>query len=413
MMEETCREKERVILFAVSLSNEEDCRQSLAELSELAQTAGADTIGMLLQNRGEIHPVTYLGSGKLEELDEFVRETKATGVICDDELSPLQFNKLSEILHVKVMDRTLVILDIFAKHASSAEGKLQVELAQLAYTQARLKGFGHAMSRLGGGIGTRGPGEKKLETDRRLINKRMAVLNRELKDVGKHREETRKKRKKNGLFVIALVGYTNAGKSSILNMLTGASVLQEDKVFATLDPTTRIWCLPDKQEVLLTDTVGFIRKLPHHLINAFRSTLEEARYADIIFHVVDASSPYMDMQMHVVYETLTELGISNKRIVTLFNKQDKIKDEIHVRDLKAEAVLKISAVKREGAEQLGQLMIRLLTEGSMLFERLVPYSEVFVIQKIRKNGRLLKEEYQAEGIYVKAYVPKELYGALV
>ncbi|MFT3985373.1 MAG: GTPase HflX, partial [Lachnospiraceae bacterium] len=267
--------------------------------------------------------------------------------------------------------------------------------------------------RLGGGIGTRGPGEKKLEMDRRLINKRVAVLNRELKDVKRHREETRKQRKKSGLPVIAIVGYTNAGKSTLLNVLTGSSVLEEDKVFATLDPTTRIWKLPDKQEVLLTDTVGFIRKLPHHLIDAFRSTLEEANYADLIFHVVDAASPDRDIQMHVVYETLRELEISNKKIITLFNKQDQITEQIVSKDLKADAVLKISAKTGAGFEELESLVVRMLTEGNLLLERLIPYSETAVIQKIRKSGRLLEEEYRAEGIYVKAYVPKELYYTVV
>ena len=410
---ETKQEQEKVVLFAVNLSDEESCMQSLKELSELAETAGAVTVGTLVQNREQIHSVTYLGKGKLDELSDLIWETEATGVICDDELTPVQLRSLSDALDVKVMDRTLVILDIFAKRAMSAEGKIQVELAQLAYTQARLVGLGRSMSRLGGGIGTRGPGEKKLEMDRRLINKRMAVLRRELTAVGQHREETRKQRKKSGLPVAAIVGYTNAGKSTLLNALTGADVLEEDQVFATLDPTTRIWQLPDKQEVLLTDTVGFIRKLPHHLIDAFRSTLEEAKYADIIFHVVDAASTDLDVQMHVVYETLRELGISDKKIITLFNKQDKITDEILLKDLKADAVLKISAREREGFAELEQLTAKFLEEGNMLLERIVPYAEAAIIQKIRKNGKLLLEEYREEGIYVKAYVPKSIYNAVI
>ncbi len=410
---ETLKEQERVVLFAVNSGEEENGAQSLDELSELAETAGAAAVGRLVQNREQVHPVTYLGKGKLEELKDLIWETEATGVICDDELSPVQLRSLTDAVDVKVMDRTLIILDIFAKRAMSAEGKIQVELAQLTYAQARLTGLGRSMSRLGGGIGTRGPGEKKLEMDRRLINKRMAVLNRELKDVKRHREETRKQRKKSGLPVIAIVGYTNAGKSTLLNVLTGSSVLEEDKVFATLDPTTRIWKLPDKQEVLLTDTVGFIRKLPHHLIDAFRSTLEEANYADLIFHVVDAASPDRDIQMHVVYETLRELEISNKKVITLFNKQDQITEQILSKDLKADAVLKISAKTGAGFEELESLVVRMLTEGNLLLERLIPYSETAVIQKIRKSGRLLEEEYRAEGIYVKAYVPKELYYTVV
>lgn len=410
---DTLKEQERVVLFAVNSEEEESSTQSLNELSELAETAGAVTVGRLVQNREQVHPVTYFGKGKLEELKDLVWETEATGVLCDDELSPVQLRSLTDAVDIKVMDRTLIILDIFAKRAMSSEGKIQVELAQLTYAQARLTGLGRSMSRLGGGIGTRGPGEKKLEMDRRLINKRVAVLNRELKDVKRHREETRKQRKKNRLPVIAVVGYTNAGKSTLLNALTGSSVLEEDKVFATLDPTTRIWRLPDKQEVLLTDTVGFIRKLPHHLIDAFRSTLEEAKYADLIFHVVDAASPDMDIQMHVVYETLKELEISDKKIITLFNKQDKITEQMVSKDLKAEAVLKISAKAGDGIDELEQLVIRTLAEGSLLLERLIPYSETAVIQRIRKSGRLLEEEYRAEGIYVKAYVPKELYHIVV
>lgn len=406
-------EQERVVLFAVNSGEAESSTQSLDELSELAETAGAVAVGRLVQNREQMHPVTYLGKGKLEELKDLIWETEATGVICDDELSPVQLRSLTDAITVKVMDRTLIILDIFARRAMSAEGKIQVELAQLAYAQARLSGLGRSMSRLGGGIGTRGPGEKKLEMDRRLINKRMAVLNRDLMDIKRHREETRKQRKKNSLPIIAIVGYTNAGKSALLNSLTGSKVPEEDQVFATLDPTTRIWRLPDKQEVLLTDTVGFIRKLPHHLIDAFRSTLEEAKYADLILHVVDAASSDMDFQMHVVYETLRELEISDKKIITLFNKQDKITDQMVSKDLKADATLKISAKAGAGFAELEQLVIRVLAEGNLLLERLVPYSETSVIQRIRKSGRLLEEEYRADGIYVKAYVPKELYHLVV
>ncbi len=408
---ETCSEQEKVVLFSANLGKEELCMQSLEELSELVQTAGAMTAGTLIQNREEIHPVTYLGKGKLDELRELVKAIGATGVVCDDELSPIQLRNLSMALDVKVMDRTLIILDIFAMRAMSAEGKLQVELAQLSYRQARLTGFGRSMSRLGGGIGTRGPGEKKLEIDRRLINRRIAILNRELKEVRMHRDETRKRRQRNSfrMPVIAIVGYTNAGKSTLLNTLTGAGVLEENQVFATLDPTTRIWRLHDKQEVLLTDTVGFIRKLPHNLIDAFRSTLEEAKYADIIIHVVDASSRELDMQMHIVYETLRQLEITDKKIITLFNKIDKITSDIQTKDRRADATLRISATERAGVEELEDAVIRILGEDTILVERLVPYSEAAVIQKIRKSGRLLQEEYRPEGIYVKAYVPKEIY----
>lgn len=303
-MIEIKNETEKVILVGVSLSDQDDTKESLEELKDLVSTAGAETVGMVIQNREQQHPGTYVGKGKIEELKSMIWELRATGIVCDDELSPAQMKNLQDELDVKVMDRTLIILDIFAARASTSEGKIQVELAQLKYQQTRLAGFGKAMSRLGGGIGTRGPGEKKLEMDRRLIKSRIAQLNRELKDVKKHREVTREQRSRSHIPVAAIVGYTNAGKSTLLNTLTGAGILAEDKLFATLDPTTRDLKLPSGQEILMTDTVGFIRKLPHHLIEAFRSTLEEARYADIILHVVDASNPQMDEQMHTVYETL-------------------------------------------------------------------------------------------------------------
>ncbi len=303
-MIELGRKTERVILVGVSLSEQDDTMQSLEELKDLAATAGAETVGMVIQNREQIHPGTYVGKGKLQELKDLIWELEATGIVCDDELSPAQMKNLQDELDAKVMDRTLVILDIFASRASTSEGKIQVELAQLKYQQTRLTGWGTAMSRLGGGIGTRGPGEKKLEMDRRLIKSRIAQLNRELKDVKRHREVTREQRSKSHVPVAAIVGYTNAGKSTLLNTLTGAGILAEDKLFATLDPTTRELKLPSGQEILLTDTVGFIRKLPHHLIDAFRSTLEEAKYADLILHVVDASNPQMDEQMYMVFETL-------------------------------------------------------------------------------------------------------------
>lgn len=311
--------QEQVILVAVNASGEEDTNASLDELEELACTAGAVSIGRMIQNREKVHPGTYLGKGKIDELRELLWDTKATGIICDDELSPAQLRNLEDALDTKVMDRTMVILDIFAARANTSEGKIQVELAQLKYRAVRLVGMRASLSRLGGGIGTRGPGEKKLETDRRLIHQRIGQLKEELSGVKRHREVTRQQREKNFALSAAIVGYTNAGKSTLLNRLTGAGILAEDKLFATLDPTTRAWTLEDGQQILLTDTVGFIRKLPHHLIEAFKSTLEEARYSDIVLHVVDCSNPQMDMQMHVVKETLEELEIVDKTIVTVFN----------------------------------------------------------------------------------------------
>ncbi|MDY2995766.1 MAG: GTPase HflX [Faecalimonas sp.] len=401
--------KEKVILVGVSTDDHDDTEKSLDELEELASTAGAVTVGRVVQNLSQIHPVTYVGKGKLDEIKDLLWETEATGIICDDELSPIQLGNMEDALNTKIMDRTLIILDIFANRASTNEGKIQVELAQLKYRQSRLVGLGKSLSRLGGGIGTRGPGEKKLEMDRRLIKGRIAQLNRELKDVKRHREVTREQRSRNQVPVIAIVGYTNAGKSTLLNTLTGADVLEEDKLFATLDPTTRNLKLPSKQEVLLTDTVGFIRKLPHHLIEAFKSTLEEAKYADIILHVVDASNPQMDEQMYIVYETLMNLEVKNKPVITAFNKQDKVDGEVILRDFKADYVVNISAKTGEGLENLQNVIEEVLREQKILIEQLYPYADAGKIQLIRKYGELLEEEYREEGIFAKGYVPVEIY----
>lgn len=401
--------KEKVILVGVSTDDHDDTEKSLDELEELALTAGAVTVGRVVQNLSQIHPVTYVGKGKLDEIKDLLWETEATGIICDDELSPIQLGNMEDALNTKIMDRTLIILDIFANRASTNEGKIQVELAQLKYRQLRLVGLGKSLSRLGGGIGTRGPGEKKLEMDRRLIKGRIAQLNRELKDVKRHREVTREQRSRNQVPVIAIVGYTNAGKSTLLNTLTGADVLEEDKLFATLDPTTRNLKLPSKQEVLLTDTVGFIRKLPHHLIEAFKSTLEEAKYADIILHVVDASNPQMDEQMYIVYETLMNLEVKNKPVITAFNKQDKVDGEVILRDFKANHVVNISAKTGEGLENLQNVIEEVLREQKILIEQLYPYADAGKIQLIRKYGELLEEEYREEGIFAKGYVPIEIY----
>lgn len=408
-MIELKQEAERVILVGVSLPGQEDVEKSLDELAELASTAGAETVGRITQARDQIHPGTYIGKGKVEELKDLIWELEATGIICDDELSPIQMKNLQDELDIKVMDRTLVILDIFAGRASTNEGKIQVELAQLKYRATRLTGFGVSLSRLGGGIGTRGPGEKKLEIDRRLIKNRIAQLNRELADVKRHREVTREQRSKSKIPVAAIVGYTNAGKSTLLNTLTGAGILAEDKLFATLDPTTRSLKLPSRQEILLTDTVGFIRKLPHHLIEAFRSTLEEAKYADILVHVVDASNPWMEEQMFVVYETLKELGIENKKVITLFNKQDKIADPSVLRDFKADYVLNVSARTGQGMDEFKKILEEILLNDQIYIERLFPYDQAGKIQIIRSYGQLISEEYTDQGIEVKAYVPMEVY----
>lgn len=404
--------EEKVILVGVSEQDGDDAEDSVEELKELVKTAGAAVVGTLIQKREKIHPGTYVGTGKVAEIQELIAQTGATGIVCDDELSPAQLKNLEMMLDTKVMDRTLIILDIFAARATTSEGKIQVELAQLKYRLSRLTGIGRSMSRLGGGIGTRGPGEKKLEIDRRLINDRIAQLNRELKEVKRHREITRAKREKNQMPVVAIVGYTNAGKSTLLNHLTDAEVLEEDKLFATLDPTTRVLELPGHQEVLLTDTVGFIRKLPHHLIQAFRSTLEEARYADYIFHVVDASNPQREKQMHITYETLDDLEVKDKTIVTLFNKQDLRTDDEPLHDFRADYTLNISAGKNEGLDELKELLAEILRENKVYIERVVPYDKAGIIQLIRKQGELISEEYVAEGIAIKAYVPMDVYGKL-
>ena len=412
---ETKQLTERVILVGVSFMEGEDTEQSLDELEELAYTAGAQAVGRLIQNREAPHPGTYLGKGKIEELRELIWETDATGIICDDELSPAQLANLQDMLDTKVMDRTLIILDIFAQRASTREGKIQVELAQLRYRSTRLTGLGRSLSRLGGGIGTRGPGEKKLEVDRRLIRERISQLKQELEAVKRHREVARQQRSRNPVPVAAIVGYTNAGKSTLLNQLTGAGVLEEDKLFATLDPTTRNLKLPSGQEILLTDTVGFIRKLPHHLINAFRSTLEEAKYADIILHVVDVSNPQADIHMHVVYDTLNELQVGDKPVVTLFNKTDRLDAEGSegiFKDFRADKTLKISARYQSGFDELKAVLEDILRESKMLIERVFEYSRAGDIAVIRKYGQLLEEEYRAEGIFVRAYVPKDVYAQL-
>lgn len=404
--------KERVILVGVSEQDGDDAEDSLAELAELVKTAGASVAGTLIQKRELIHPGTYVGTGKVAEIAELLEHTGATGIVCDDELSPAQLKNLETMLNTKVMDRTLIILDIFAARATTSEGKIQVELAQLKYRLSRLTGLGRSMSRLGGGIGTRGPGEKKLEIDRRLINDRIAQLNRELKEVVKHREIARAKRERNAVPVVAIVGYTNAGKSTLLNHLTDVEVLEEDKLFATLDPTTRMLELEGHQQVLLTDTVGFIRKLPHHLIEAFKSTLEEAKYADYIIHVVDASNPQRDKQMYIVYETLDHLGVKNKKILTLFNKIDIRTDDDPLQDFRADHVLQISATENAGLDAVKDVLQEMLREDKIYIERVIPYAQAGVLQLVRNKGELVSEEYVPEGISIRAYVPMEVYGKL-
>lgn len=408
-MIELAKEQEKVILVGVSLPGQEDTGQLLDELAFLADTAGAREVGRVIQSRDQIHPGTYVGTGKIMEIKDLLWETDASGIICDDELSPAQMKNLQDELEVKVLDRTLLILDIFAARARTSEGKIQVELAQLKYRQTRLAGFGTALSRLGGGIGTRGPGEKKLEMDRRLIRERIDQLNRELKAVERHRQVTREQRMESLLPVAAIVGYTNAGKSTLLNTLTGVGILAEDKLFATLDPTTRNLKLPAGQEILLTDTVGFIRKLPHHLIEAFRSTLEEARYADLIIHMADVANPQVEAQMHTVYETLRELGVEDKPVITVLNKRDLVEDLPVIRDFRADCTVALSAKTGEGLEEFLHMIEGVLRSREIHIEEIYPYRDGGKIQLIRRYGEIEEEAYQEEGIRIKAYLPARLY----
>ena len=410
-MYENKEELEKVILVAVSTGNEEDAQESLDELEELVSTAGAVVVGRVVQNLEHINNTTYVGTGKVKEIKDLIWETDADAIVCDDELSPAQYKNLEDELEVKVMDRTLIILDIFAGRAKTAEGKIQVELAQLRYRSTRLIGMRN-LSRQGGGIGTRGPGEKKLEVDRRLIRNRISQLKEQVSEMENHRQVTRAKRQDNPVPVVAIVGYTNAGKSTLLNTVTNAEVLEEDKLFATLDPTTRNYKLPDGQEVLLTDTVGFIRKLPHHLIDAFRSTLEEAKYSDIIIHVVDASNPSMDKNVHAVYETLDNLGVKDKTIITVFKKEDKLETKPILRDFKADYVVHGAIKKGIGIDDINEAIENAVKSMRVLYENVFTYAEAGKTGLIRKYGQLLEEEYKEDGIHVKAYVPTSLIGRL-
>lgn len=412
-MIETKQARERVILIGIQTADGEEVQASLDELRQLAETAGAEAVGRVIQNREQPHPATYLGKGKLEEVKELLWETEAVGIVCDDELSPAQLSGLEKALDVKIMDRTLLILDIFAARARTREGKIQVELAQLKYRAARLVGLRESLSRLGGGIGTRGPGESKLEVDRRRIHERISWLKAELKDVERHRDVTRQKRMNNRIPVTAIVGYTNAGKSTLLNRLTGADILAEDQLFATLDPTTRTLQLPGGDTMLLTDTVGFIRKLPHHLIEAFKSTLEEARYADVILHVVDSANPQADSQMHVVYETLQSLGVKDKTIVTAFNKCDRLDGDPALRDLRADHSLLISAASGQGLGHLKEVLSAVLRARRVYVERFFLYKDAGKMEQFHRYGQVLNEEYREEGIAIAGYLPAELAGKMI
>lgn len=402
--------EERLILVGIEQEGGRSAMETeacLDELEELVKTAGGTAVGRMIQRRERVHPGHYLGKGKLEELKMMLHAFDATGVVCDDELSPAQLKNMEQILETKVMDRTIVILDIFAARALSGEGKIQVELAQLKYRLSRLAGLGTSLSRLGGGIGTRGPGEKKLETDRRHIKERIAELNREAGEIRTHRELLRAQRQKKSTPVVSLAGYTNAGKSTLINTLTGAGVLAENKLFATLDTTTRKVELPNGSEILLTDTVGFIQKLPHHLIQAFRATLEEMKYADILLHVVDASNPEREEQMRVVYQTLEELGCGDTPVITVYNKMDLQPEMPLPQDGRARDAVRISAASGEGLEELLESIERLLQTFRRTMRALVPYTEGGLIGWMHGRCEILREEHTAEGVLLEAAVDEE------
>ena len=384
--------QDRVILIGVQADRGDDMEESLDELGELAATAGAAVAGRIIQNREAVHPGTYIGKGKIEEVKGLLYALDANGVICDDELSPAQMNNLERELECKVMDRTLLILDIFAKRAVTSEGKIQVELAQLRYRSARL----------GGGIGTRGPGEKKLETDRRLIRNRISALKQELSQVEKHRELIRSRRAVGNLKTAAIVGYTNAGKSTLLNTLTGASVLSEDKLFATLDPTTRLLTLDDGQQLLLTDTVGFIRKLPHNLVEAFKSTLEEAAWSDVIIRVADAGDEQREEQLAVTDEVLDGLDCADIPRLTVYNKCDKPGAMSFDPD-----ILLTSAKTGYGLDTLLAKLDEVLSDRVHTLKVLLPYDKLGLAAPMRERGSVQVEEYREDGLYLEGIVKTE------
>lgn len=393
---------EKIIMVGVS-NGSSDIDKSLDELAELIKTAGGEVVGRITQNLEFFNNKTYVGSGKLDEIMQAIDFLEADAICCDDELTPVQMRNLNDYLHVTVMDWTMVILDIFAKRAATHEGKIQVELAQMQYRAAKLIGLGKQMSRTGGGIGTRGPGEKKLEIDRRRIHDRISVLKKEVNEVIKHRETARKSRKRNEKKVAAIVGYTNAGKSTLLNTLTGAGILSEDMLFATLDPTTRVLELENAQEILLTDTVGFISKLPHNLIDAFKSTLEEAVYADVIVHVVDASDPEYYEKMKVVYDTLNSLKVENKPIITLFNKCDVLNREEILIDTKADTSMRVSAKTEMGLDKFKSTLSQYLRQGKHYREMFIPFSDSNKLYELKSGNEIIEEKYTEEGIYLKGY----------
>ena len=393
----------RAILIGAD-TGEYDAESSMDELSELAKTAGAEELARVLQKREAYEPATVIGEGKLAEVKELCGSLGAELLIFDCELTASQIRNVEDETDVRVIDRTMLILDIFAGRAVSREGKLQVELAQLKYRLPRLMGIGTSLSRLGGGIGTRGPGETQLETDRRHIRRRIDKLSAELKELEERRSYARDRRKKDSVQVGAIVGYTNAGKSTLLNLLTGADVLAEDKLFATLDPTSRAIELPDGRSLLLVDTVGLIRRLPHHLVEAFKSTLEEAACADIIIHVCDVSDPEAAEKADVTLKTLADLGAAEIPVVTVLNKCDLLTENIPEDD----STVKISAKKAQGIDRLLQVVAANLPETAKRMKLLLPYDKAGFTAKLRENGKVFTEEYTETGVLVDALVDQML-----
>lgn len=394
---ENKQEPEKAVLIAVD-TGEYDCEISLEELGELAETAGAEVIGMMSQKREKPDNATFLGSGRLEELSEFCKNCEADLVIADSELSPAQLRNIEKATDVRVIDRTTLILDIFADRARSNEGKLQVELAQLRYSLPRLMGQGTKLSRLGGGIGTRGPGETKLESDRRHIRRRIKALEDEFEALEKRRSLARARREKDGVETVVIVGYTNAGKSTLMNTLTEAGVLAQDKLFATLDPTSRALVLPDGRRVMLIDTVGFIRRLPHHLVEAFKSTLEEAVCAKVILNVCDASDPECSEHLRVTNDLLEELGCTGKPIIPVFNKCDlPAADEAAMR---LPGAVNISALDGKGLDELLEAVAKALPPTRAKAKLLIPYSDGAAAAAFRKDGVITVEDYRENGLYL-------------
>lgn len=394
---ENKQEPEKAVLIAVD-TGEYDCDISLDELEELAETAGAEVVGRMSQKRDKPDSGTFLGSGRLEELGDFCKNNEVDLVIADSELAPAQLRNIEKATDVRVIDRTTLILDIFAERARSNEGKLQVELAQLRYSLPRLMGQGTKLSRLGGGIGTRGPGETKLESDRRHIRRRIKALEDEFDALEKRRSLARARREKDGVETVVIVGYTNAGKSTLMNTMTEAGVLAQDKLFATLDPTSRALVLPDGRRVMLIDTVGFIRRLPHHLVEAFKSTLEEAVCAKVILNVCDASDPECAEHLKVTNDLLEELGCSGKPIIPVFNKCDLPQEDEAA--MRLPGAVNISALEGKGLDELLDAVAKALPPTRAKAKLLIPYSDGAAAAALRKDGVITVEDYRADGLYL-------------